>query len=253
MADGSIAILRAHEYRVEWINHDRSHTLGPRIPYAWRPLDARERSRLADSINADHQHRYESDLALWRLDSTDVANRRPFTPRIVSSAPSVGVGNRGSGAAPASAPTGAAAALGADSGRGAGGAAVRPGASGALSNPDVRLTSEWIYDGVHRESRPYLAPRIDAASLPDTIPPVQRVGFNVLLADLDNRLWIRSGAWVTPPGQPVTYDIVNRAGLLVDRVQVPTDRTIIGFGAGGIVFLASQDGSTYTVQKVLFR
>jgi hypothetical protein len=42
-------------------------------------------------------------------------------------------------------------------------------------------------------------------------------------------------------GQPV-YDIVNRAGELADRVQLPPFRTIAGF-APGVVYMAVKDAS----------
>ena len=42
-------------------------------------------------------------------------------------------------------------------------------------------------------------------------------------------------------GQPV-YDIVNRRGELVDRVQLPAFRTIAGFGPG-VVYMAVKDSA----------
>jgi hypothetical protein len=69
---------------------------------------------------------------------------------------------------------------------------------------------------------------------------------------MDNRLWIRARAWETPPGAPTRYDIVNRGGELIDRIDVPSDRRVIGFGAGGVVILAAQSGGIYTLEKVRY-
>ena len=49
-------------------------------------------------------------------------------------------------------------------------------------------------------------------------------------------------------GGPV-YDVVNRKGELVDRVQVPANRSITAFGPGGVVYLTSRDGKTTKLEK----
>jgi len=74
MADGSVAVLHARDYRVEWINGDRSRTLGPRIRYEWRVLPEPRRARIADSINLIRSRQYALDVADWKLDSADVAD-----------------------------------------------------------------------------------------------------------------------------------------------------------------------------------
>lgn len=35
------------------------------------------------------------------------------------------------------------------------------------------------------------------------------------------------------------YDVVNRKGVLVERVRLPAGRLIAGFGRGGVVYLVS--------------
>jgi hypothetical protein len=57
--------------------------------------------------------------------------------------------------------------------------------------------------------------------------------------DDDGHLWIRTTTTVN--GQPV-YDVVNRQGVLVDRVQLPPFRTIAGFGPG-VVYMAVKDAA----------
>ena len=37
------------------------------------------------------------------------------------------------------------------------------------------------------------------------------------------------------------YDIVNRQGMLVDRIQIPGGTHIVGFGPG-VVYLVSREG-----------
>ena len=73
-------------------------------------------------------------------------------------------------------------------------------------------------------------------------------------ADADGHLWVRTIPTKAIPGGPV-YDVINLKGELIDRVQVPKDRTIVGFGAGGVVYLAARDATTNktTLEKASFK
>jgi hypothetical protein len=83
---------------------------------------------------------------------------------------------------------------------------------------------------------PNVARRPGLNDLPDYMPAFAPGAAH---ADADGNLWIRTTAVVG--GQPV-YDIVNRRGELVDRVQLPSFRTIAGFGPG-VVYLAMKDAA----------
>jgi hypothetical protein len=79
---------------------------------------------------------------------------------------------------------------------------------------------------------------ITASELPDYRP-----AFNVgaAKADLDGNLWlrttsVRAGAMAGP-----IYDVIDRKGDVVDRVQVPSGRTIVGFGPRGVVYMVARD------------
>ncbi|MGH7651575.1 MAG: hypothetical protein ACREMS_06995 [Gemmatimonadaceae bacterium] len=65
-------------------------------------------------------------------------------------------------------------------------------------------------------------------------------------ADPDGNLWIRTSQNVD--GRPV-YNVINNKGQLVDRVQLPQNRTLIGFGSGGVVYLGVRDGATAHLEK----
>src|SRR5438270_4437800 len=72
---------------------------------------------------------------------------------------------------------------------------------------------------------------VAASELPDYRPAIN---IGSAKADADGNLWIRTSA--TRPGAvagPI-YDVVNRKGELVDRVQIPSGRQIVGFGKGGV-------------------
>ncbi len=92
-------------------------------------------------------------------------------------------------------------------------------------------------------------PPYNAASVPDYRPPFET---GALRADADGHLWIAFTPAKPIPGGRV-FDIVDRAGTLIDRVQLPEGRTLLGFGAGGIVYLSSWDGGLEQVEKAYFR
>jgi hypothetical protein len=83
---------------------------------------------------------------------------------------------------------------------------------------------------------PNIVIRPELSDLPDYKPPFTR---GAVRPDADGNLWIRTSSVVS--GQPV-YDLVNRQGELVDRVQLPPFRTIAGF-APGVIFMAVKDSA----------
>jgi len=65
---------------------------------------------------------------------------------------------------------------------------------------------------------------------------------------MDGNLWIRTIRTKGIGGGPV-YDVINSKGELVDRVQVPANRVIAGFGAGGVVYLVATDGDKRFIER----
>ena len=87
----------------------------------------------------------------------------------------------------------------------------------------------------------------------DELPDYQPVFFaGAARADADGRLWVRTTPTKALPGGPV-YDVIDATGTLVDRVQVPQDRQIVGFGAGGVVYLTTQSGPVRTIERARLR
>jgi len=81
---------------------------------------------------------------------------------------------------------------------------------------------------------------VSPSALPDYWPPF---GQGAAKADADGNLWVRTTAnRANAIGGPI-YDVIDRAGALIDRVQVPPGRQIIGFGKGGVVYMAARDDS----------
>ncbi|MEO8575590.1 MAG: hypothetical protein ABI556_02765 [Gemmatimonadales bacterium] len=90
---------------------------------------------------------------------------------------------------------------------------------------------------------------IPASELPDYKPPFLA---NSTRPDSDGNLWIRTIPTSAVAGGPV-YDVINKKGELVERVQIPVGRSIVGFGAGGAVYLLNRDGATATIEKASVR
>jgi hypothetical protein len=79
---------------------------------------------------------------------------------------------------------------------------------------------------------------ISPSELPDYKPAFNQ---GSVKADLDDNLWIRTSATRAGAIAGPIYDVVNRKGELVDRIQLPAGRTIVGFGKGGVVYMAARD------------
>ena len=75
---------------------------------------------------------------------------------------------------------------------------------------------------------------VPASELPDYRPAF---GTGATRADLEGNLWIRTSKVAN--GGPV-YDVVNRQGVLIDRVAFPFGRVIAGFGPG-VIYLGVRD------------
>lgn len=86
---------------------------------------------------------------------------------------------------------------------------------------------------------------VSPSDLPDYKPPFFA---NSVRADADGNLWVRTIPTRQIAGGPV-YDVINREGKLVDRVQIPVGRTIAGFARDGSVYLVSRDGATMTFER----
>jgi hypothetical protein len=94
-------------------------------------------------------------------------------------------------------------------------------------------------------------PHYDVNDMPDYVSPFVP-GTRTFMADADNRVWIR----VTRVGDgstAETYDVVDRQGVLIDRVRIPEARQLIGFGPNGGVYLLGTDGGKQLLERARFK
>jgi hypothetical protein len=90
---------------------------------------------------------------------------------------------------------------------------------------------------------------IPASDLPDYKPPFFS---GSVRADTEGNVWVRTIPTTAIAGGPV-YDVINGKGELIERVQIPANRTIVGFGPNGAVFLVDREGTTATLEKATVR
>jgi len=79
--------------------------------------------------------------------------------------------------------------------------------------------------------------------MPDYRPPFRQAAAR---GDADGNLWIRTSKMVN---DGAVYDVINKNGVLVDRIQVPPGRVIAGFGPGGVVYMGVLDGAIARLER----
>ena len=86
---------------------------------------------------------------------------------------------------------------------------------------------------------------IPANELPDYRPAF---GNGAVRGDGDGNVWVRTTAVRQGNAGPI-YDVINRRGELVERLQIPAGRQIVGFGKGGIVYMTARDQSGAWIER----
>jgi hypothetical protein len=165
LSDGTIAIVRAHDYHIDWIDPDGTRRSSPKMPIDWRRYTDAERTQRVDSIKR------VADEQIKRMTS------------------------------------------------------AQAGAGGPQMKVDVGIVPD--------------------SEFPSFYPPIQP---GSLLADLEGRLWILPTT-STNVANGFTYDVVDRKGEVVERVQVPKDRVIVGFGPHNTVYLSRSEGKSTFLER----
>ena len=81
---------------------------------------------------------------------------------------------------------------------------------------------------------------VSANELPDYRPVFSQ---GAARGDADGNLWIRTSATRAGSVGGFIYDVIGQHGELIDRVQIPAGRQIVGFGKGGVVYMMARDDS----------
>jgi hypothetical protein len=209
LPDGSIAVVRGRDYHIDWVSPDGTRSASPKVQYDWQRLSDEDKERLIDSVKAMRE-------------------------RMAASAPPVTTVAGGPGGGEMRTRVG-----GAEGGARAGG--ERMVVSGAMvmgggGTPNIQINGANM--------APPVITYVSPSELPDYKPPFFP---GAVRADADGNVWVRTVPTKPTPGGPV-YDVIDRQGTIVDRVQLPEGRTIVGFGAG-TVYLATRDAAGVKLER----
>lgn len=218
LSDGTIALVRGRDYRVEFIGADGSRSVADKVPYEWQ--------RLSD------------DDKVAFIDSTRVAMERRRAEFAAGGGAAGGAGGGGNFTFGA----------GGDGGGRQQVITMRMDGPGG-GTPPRRGGSDSAQGRRNNANADNQLPPINFVSpseLPDYKPAF---GVGSVRSDMDDRLWVRTIPTKATTGGAI-YDVIDRSGKLVDRVQVPADATIAGFGKGGVVYVGVREGRELRLQRV---
>ena len=263
LPDGAIAFVRGIDYRVEYLDGDGTWASSPKLPYDWQPMSDDAKKQLVDSVGAAQVARARTSYATSVIRWVNQYGRKSYPDGFAAPEgyrPPQGFGkdwvlpqgvsfpeNYIYACASGEEPTIVGRNADADDDdeppmdtRGRGGfGGGRPSCIPApVPNTNTPPAPRLREPGV-----------VSAQLLPDFKPPFAT---GAVRADADGNLWIRSIPPRRIPGGPI-YDIVNRAGELVDRLQLPTGYQIVGFGKGKVVYLAMRDAGQTKLARVMLR
>jgi hypothetical protein len=218
-SNGSVAIVRGHDYHVDFIDADGTKRSGAKLPYDWRRLTDNDKQaridsarRVIDSLTA---------LGGYRLEvcggNSSMFSVEPLPPKARTLASGMGDGGG---------------AMGAVGGRGGGGGVAAGNPSALLRDcQTVTVAAEFV----------------PLDQMADYIAPVRE---NSAKPDLDGNIWILPSTSLGAKGG-LLYDVISPKGELTERVQLPGGRDIAGFGKGGVLYLTQRISATgVAVEKV---
>ncbi len=202
LSDGTLAIVRGQDYRVDLVSANGQVTHAPKLEYDWQRLTDEDKVKILDSARIAIENMRATQLAAQaQASGVDVKAQADSGKGNTRQRPQAdGGGNmvitmRGDG--PAGGPGGGPMAVG-------------------FTLPPVSM--------------------VTPAEMPDYRPAFRQ---GASRGDADGNLWIRTSKLVS--GGTV-YDVINNKGELKDRILIPPGRVIAGFGPGGVVYMGVVDG-----------
>lgn len=213
MADGSVAVVRASDYHIDWIRADGTHESTAKTPFDWKRMSDDEKSAFLDSARAS--------LEALRAKAPAGDLQAEAAAMGLTGIPGAGGFGGGDGGGRGGARGGGGGgARGGGGGDGGGFGGGGPGGRGRGGRGGMELQPINM---------------IPANEMSDYVPPFTP---GAALGDADGNLWVRTTRGIN--GGAI-YDIISPKGELTKRVQMPPGRVISGFGRGGIVYMGVRE------------
>ena len=279
LSDGTIAIVRGIDYRIDTRGADGKWKEGAKVPYDWRPMPDSAKKALVDSVREAQgknvRNNYANALIRWVntyrrkypenykapegfVPSNGYQKSWTMPPGVVFPATYI------YGCAPGEEPV-----ITPDS---------TSGPAAAIPPEQARAMEMMMSMGITpppgmmpggQRGRPSCIPQpipntanipqpptmrevgvLQWQELPSFRPPFQ---MNSVRADMDGNLWVRFQTPRPMPGGGSVFDVVTREGQLIDRLQTPPGYNIVGFGRGRIVYLQMRDREGIHLARVRLR
>lgn len=170
ISDGSIAIVRAHDYHIDWVDADGTKRSTPKMAFDWKRLSDEQKQQKIDSLKP---------IMEKQMSASGMANRTIPTPN---------------------------------------------GPRKMMIEIDI----------------------VPVNKMADYEPPISP---GSVRADLDNHLWIVPRTAIPGGDGGLRYDVVNRDGVVFQRVQFPKGKVLAGFGPAGAIYILSTDGKSSVLER----
>lgn len=222
LSDGTVAIVREADYHIEYIRPDGSIDSTAALPFAWKALSDADRQGIIDSARTAQQNAQAAGISTTEREIAGVM----------------------AGVAVA---------------KGTGISATKPG--GGFSVDVKRVDGVAVGtvaanpEGVRAEQPIVAAPfamrtssleYVPYTTLPTRYPPYRNDAVRV---DSKDNLWIRTTMPDPAGGSANIYDVVNRRGQLFQRVRIPAEKTIVGFGRDDSIYLSHKVDGNWIVER----
>lgn len=240
LSDGTVAVVRVLDYHVDWYTPDGKHAASEKLPFDWKQLGDDDKAKIVDSLKAAAAV-YTKQMEAASANGNN-AFRIAFEPvaadKLPDYYPPIRAGSTHADAdgnlwiLPATSTISANDMIAAATNGGRGGAGRggfggdnggRGGAGGAGGDNNGR-GARGNNGGTNAGGPPAAgAPGAPGAGRGPEMPQGPMVSLN--------------------------YDVVNRKGELIERIQLPAGRTIAGFGPNGTIYLAAREGRSIFLER----
>ena len=240
LSDGTVAVVRVLDYHVDWYTPDGKHSASAKLPFDWKQITDDDKAHLIDSFKvaaAKATEAAQAQVASGGNQRFSIAFEPVAPEKLPDYFPPIRQGSTHADldgnlwilpatSAISTADLQAALGRGGRGGPGGGGFGGGGGGFGGGNRGGGGAGGDSTGRGGNRGAGADSTGRGGRGAPGDS-----------------------TGGRTPAPLISLNYDIVNRKGELVERLQLPAGRTIAGFGPDGVVYLSSREGRNNFLEK----